>query len=257
MGDVSEKQLTINISRTSVSVAEVFRSNQTIHWQKDYALTEDNNEGYRNQLYKIFDALEIQKDYKEYTLAWGTAKHTLVPLHLFNNSSAQTIFEFVFGKEENKLNIDFNRLMELSMVEVFEIPEWVKSFFIRQFPMISIKHEHTMLLRALFQMNTFDLKIVVNVWDEYFTICVLQKGELLFSNSFEYQQAEDIIYHLFYVVERENLNQEKGKIQFYYSSEKAKERIKEVENFIKTTKNLNLIEIDKIESVVKLHVLCV
>lgn len=254
---MSNTQLTIHISRTSVHVAEVLRSNQEIIRQYSFELLENTPEGYKKKLKEIFDDLNLRNDYVEYTMAWGTEKQCLVPLSVFNESSAKSVFQLMFGEGTDEKMIDFNRLMELSMVSVFEIPDWVKSFFIMKFPQLVFKHEHAMTLRALFQKNTFKRKITVSFSDEYMNISIISKNELTFSNSFEFQTPEDILYHLLFVIEQEGLTNEEGEINFLYVDDKTKQKAEATQKLLEGLKTLKKLNINSIESVLKLQTLCV
>jgi len=254
---VSNTQLTIHISRTSVHVAEVLRSNQEIVRQYSIDLLENTHEGYKEKLKSIFDELNLKDDYAEYTMAWATPKQTLVPLSAFNETSAKAVFQLMFGDEIDEKTIDFNRLMELNMVSVFEIPDWVKSFFIMRFPQVVFKHEHAMTLRALFQKNTFKRKINVSFSDEYMNISIINKNELAFSNSFEFQTAEDILYHLLFVLEQKDLTNEEGEINFLYVDEKTKIKANETQELLTKLNAFKKIKVNTIESVLKLQTLCV
>ena len=250
-------QLVIHISRTSVQIAEVFCSNQEIIRQFEFELLENSFEGYKKKLQTIFDQLDLKDEYAEYTMAWATPKQTLVPLSVFNESSSEAIFKLMFGKDIEPESIDFNRLMELSMVSVYEIPDWVKSFFIRRFPHIIFKHEHAMTLRALFQKKTFKRDIVIGFCDNYMNVCIISKNELMFSNSFEYQTKEDVVYHLLFVLEREELTNEDGEINFLFIDEKTKTIAEEVKNQLLLLKPFKLIQVNSIDSKLKLQTLCV
>src|SRR5690554_7703273 len=117
--------------------------------------------------------MNLRDDYEEYTMAWGTQKQTLVPLSVFNESSARSIFQLMFGEGTDENMIDFNRLMELSMVSVFEIPDWVKSFFIIRFPQIVFKHEHAMTLdRKSTRLNSSHVRI------SYAVFCLKKKKKI-------------------------------------------------------------------------------
>lgn len=254
---MNKKQLTIHISRTSVHVAEVFHSNQELKWQKDFELFESNSEGYRAQLKEIFDGLDLASDYDEYSMAWASSKYSLVPLSVFNESSATSVYHLLFGKDVDENTIDFNRLMELSIVDVFEIPDWVKSFFIIRFPRIVFRHEHAITLRALFQMNAFSQKVVVSVMDDYVNISVVRQNELHFSNSFDYQSTEDIIYHLLFVIEKESLNENKGELHLYYNGTQTKSIVEELIEKLTKFKNVEQLTLKDMGSILKLQTLCV
>lgn len=250
-------QLVIHISRTSVQIAEVFLSNQEIIHQFEFELLENSPEGYKKKLQTIFDELDLKEEYAEYSMAWATPNQTLVPIGVFTESSSEAIFKLMFGEEIDTKTIDYNRLMELGMVSIYEIPDWVKYFFIRRFPHIIFKHEHAMTLRALFQKKTFKKYIVIGFCDNYMNISVINKNDLIFSNSFEFQTVEDIIYHLLFVVEREELTNEEGTINFLYIDKNTKSRAEEVKRQLIQLRPFKNIEVDSIDSKLKLQTLCV
>ncbi|PWH86226.1 DUF3822 family protein [Brumimicrobium oceani] len=255
---MSNTQLTIHISRTSVHVAEVLRSNQEIIQQHHFELLEGTPDAYRRRLKEIFNSITtLQDEYPEYTMAWSTPKHTLVPLSVFNESSSKAVFQLMFGDALDERMIDFNRLMELNVVNVFEIPDWVKSFFIIKYPQIAFKHEHAMTLRALFQMGTFKRQITVSVNDEYVNITIIHKNELIFSNAFEYQTAEDILYNLLFVIEQEGLTNEEGSLSLYYTDDKTEDIAKQTYALVNQLKPLKSIKLNTIDSILKLQTLCV
>lgn len=255
---MSKTQLAIHISRTSVHVAEVLRSQQEIVQEHHFDLLESSPEAYRKKLSEIFDSLtSLKEEYSEYSLAWSSPKQTLVPLSVYNDSSAKSIFQLMFGKEVNENTIDFNRLMELSLVNVFEIPDWIKSFFIIKYPQVVIKHEHGMLLRALFQKGAFKLKIVVSFNDEYVNIVIVHKNELKFSNNFEYQSVEDVLYHLMFVTEQEGIKEEAGDLVFFFTHKVTQQKAEQLQELLQKHQLLNQFHIQPMENVLKIQTLCV
>lgn len=254
---MNNSQLTIHISRTSVHVAEVLLSNQEIIRENSLELIENSSEGYKRVLGEFFDKLNLKDSYEEYTAAWATPKNTFIPLGVFNESSEKSIYHFMFGKDIDDSTIDYNRLMELSMVSVYEIPNWVKSFLIMKYPTMAIKHEHAMLTRALFQKNTFKRKINLTFNDEYINIDIINKNELAFSNTFEYQTVEDVIYHLLFVLRQEDLMEKEGEINMYFVGNILKQRAEETKKTIEQIKPFQRLTIGQIDSIIKLHTLCV
>lgn len=254
---MSTTQLAINISRTSVQVAEVLRSNQEIVRVYEQALLENTVEGYKSELKTFFQGIPLRDDYAEYTMAWQSPKHTLVPLSVFNESAAHPIYTLMFGEEVAKNTVDFNRLMELNMVSVFEIPDWVKSFFIIKFPQLMFKHEQAITLRALFQQSTFKRKLVVSLCDDYINIVLIHHNELQFSNVYEFQSSEDILYHLLFVLDQKKLNEEEGSIAFYFNNKANESIAKETKQLIEKHQVLKKMTVDSISSSLKLQTLCV
>jgi hypothetical protein len=254
---VSTTQIAIHISRTSVQVAEVLRSNHEIVRAYEQPLLENTAEGYKSELKSFFQSIQLQDDYAEYTMAWQSSKHTLVPLSVFNESSARPIYTLMFGEEMEQNTIDYNRLMELSMVSIYEIPDWVKSFFIIKFPQIMFKHEQAITLRALFQQSTYKRKLVVTLCDDYIDIMLIHQNELRFSNVFDFQSAEDILYHLLFVLEQKDIKEEEGSIHFYFNNKANKLIAEETKKLVEKHQILKKIKVETISSSLKLQTLCV
>lgn len=254
---MNELQLAIYISRISLTIAEINPSDQRIVKYYDFDLAERDADGYRAQLKECFAKADLREDYAEYSLAWSSPKQTLVPLRVFNESSPKSVFHLMFGEEYDEKTIDFNRLMELQFVSVFEIPDWIKAFFVMKFPKITIKHENTIALRALFQGNTFKRKVVISISDEYITVNGIYHNELTFSNSFEYQNSEDILYHLLFVLEKEDIQKETVEFLFLYASGKTKKWGEETMKLMEKHGQKKGADKMELSSAIKLQVLCV
>ena len=250
-------QLTINISRTSVQVAEVLRSSKEVVSSHFLRFKERSPIGYKEELKSFFAGLHLKDEYDEYTMSWCSIKYGLIPTRVFNDSSPQKIMELLFGDSIEKEDSDFNRLAELNIVNVYEIPDWVKSFFIIKFPQIIFKHEHSMTLRAVFQGSTYKLMTSVTVCDDYINIAILHKNELKFSNAFEYHNAEDIVYHLMFVLEQKKYAQEKGEVQFYYQNKDNSEVVEKTKELLETTNMTKFHSILESQNSSKLQLLCV
>ena len=254
---MNNSQLTINISRTSVQVAEVLRSSQEVVSNHFLRFKGATPLGYKEELKEFFGGLSLKDEYEEYTMSWCSLNYGLVPMRVFNDSSPQQIMHLLFGDAIEKENSDFNRLAELNMVSVYEIPDWVKSFFIIKFPQLIFKHEHAMTLRALFQGSVYKLKTVVSVCDNYINVSILEKNELKFSNAFEYLNAEDIVYHLMFVLEQKGYKEEKGMLQFIFQNEESEAFANKAIDLLQETKMISSHSILESENSAKLQLLCV
>lgn len=220
---MSTKQLTITLSRTSVQIAEVLRSMEETTHLASYVFTSSLPADYKSQLAKFIEELDWISEYEEVTLAWCTQTAFLVPMRLFQETDKKELMHLVVGTNVEEQNLDYNRLPEMEVVMLYDIPLWVKSFFIPRFPRILVQHESSMILREFAQRSTFQLSIRICCADEYFSVLIMDKNELVFCNSFEYQSSEDIVYYFLNVLQQLNLKDEKGKIETYFSNERSKE----------------------------------
>ncbi len=254
---MSGTQLTIHISRTSVHVAEVLRSSKEIIRAESTTLHESNPTAYKEKLSSFFDQQNFDKDYEEVTVAWSTNLQALIPLRVYNDSDPKAIHQLLFGNAGDDRSIDFNRLMELSMVSVFEIPDWVKSFFVIKYPRVTIKHEHAMMLRATFQSSVFDRAIHISLCDDYMNIFLVHHNELKFSNAFEYQTTDDILYHAMYVMEQEGWKDENIKLAAYYLSNDQKDVLNDFKQKLTVMKSSDQLKVEEFTNSLTIQPLCV
>ena len=182
----------------------------------------------KDQLSKEFESNSIyEADFDEITLSWSSDKTTLVPNSIFSESSPQAIFELCYGK--NDADVDYNRISELSVVNVYEIPEWIKRFFVIKFPRISIQHEGSMLLRKVLNENAFKLKCSIVIYKSHFQLIISKHNELTFYSNFDYQAAEDIIYHVMFVLQQKELLSEQGSFELISALGATKETIESIQ----------------------------
>ena len=63
---------------------------------------------------------QLNKEFDEVTLSWSDKRSTLVPNAIFADSSAKDIYELCYGKDSSVHDIDYNRISELSVINVYE-----------------------------------------------------------------------------------------------------------------------------------------
>lgn len=152
----------------------------------------------------------LNTQYDDYSLSWSSRQSTLVPMNIFAVSSASEIFQTCFTKETISNDIDYNRLAELSIVNIYEIPLWVKSYFVIRFPKIIIQHEGTHFLRGIFSNSAFKLASHIILHDTYFMLVLLKHNNLLFYNQFDYSNEDDVLYYLTFSLKQKQLFGEDG-----------------------------------------------
>lgn len=161
----------------------------------------------------------LNTESEDYSLSWRSRQSTLVPMNIFAVSSASEIFQTCFTKETISNDIDYNRLAELSIVNIYEIPLWVKSYFVIRFPRIIIQHEGSHFLRGIFSNSTFKLGAHLVLHDQYFMLVLVKHNELLFYNQFDYSNEEDVLYYLTFSLKQKQLLGEEGQLFIHESAE--------------------------------------
>ena len=209
---MSQRHLGINLSESYVEctilseTTEVFRFASSFHGKTD----EERKEALRKLL---SETQELSDVFENVSLAWCHPHSTLIPAAVFSETTPKDIFRLCFGSSAADGSIDHNRIFELSVVNVYAIPDWVKSLLVIKYPQIIMQHSGTHQIRQALQKDAFYAKATVVVHDSYFRITIVKHNKLEFYSSFDYQSAEDIIYHLNFVLEQKELLNEKGRIE--------------------------------------------
>jgi hypothetical protein len=233
-----KKHLAITISRQGASF--VYVRDSQINQAHSVAFHGFNAESVKGILSStISETAFLSENFDEVTLAWDTDKSTLVPNSIFAESEASAIFQLCFGDTINKTDIDYNRIWEAGVVNVFEIPTWVKSFFVIKFPRIILQHLGTHALRSSLDKNAFYLKSTLIINKGYFYLSMVKHNEVQFYSFFDSQSAEDVIYHLVFALQQKELTEEKGSIELVAGDGQSEEHLNEIKAGLEKIKDLS------------------
>lgn len=243
---------------SSDSVVFTSRENGITVSESAYEFKDRNEHRYREQLNEFLNTSGIRdRDHDEHTISWSGFQTSLVPANVFAESNVRDIFKLCFGSEIPPGDVDYNRLPELSMVNVFQLPVWVKSFFVMSYPRSIIQHEGTMLLRSFTHNTPVKLKILIVPYKRHFTLLMADAGKLQFYSQFDYTNMDDILYNLLFVLQQKDLIEKSGEL--IWSSgvgcEVAFEELKAKASAISNLKPLALRE--DTDFILNSHKLCV
>lgn len=138
----------------------------------------------------------------EITVSWVDPHATLIPVSLFKPEELDSYFQASFNKKVAHNEIDYNRIFSHSVVTVYEIPMWVKSFFVTRFPRVNILHAYSHLIKASSESMTQPAEIFCLAYPDLLLICLSKAGAIQYCNSFEIGGQEDLLYYLAYVVQQ-------------------------------------------------------
>lgn len=155
----------------------------------------------------------FKAEYADFILTAGSLRNTLVPTGIFNSSKPGDIFKLNYTAPHD--NLDYNRIPELDIVNIYELPLWVKSAFVIKFPRVKMYHRSSVLLKGIFDQPVFYPKVHLFVEDSSFYLFITEKSKLIFFNRFDYKNLADIVYHTLFVLEQKMLEQDKISIQLY------------------------------------------
>jgi hypothetical protein len=158
----------------------------------------------KDTLAKIVDDQIFKNDFKSASIVASTNRHTLVPSTLFNESEPKEIFNL--NHQPPFDDIDYNRISELGIVSIYEMPLWIKQLFVTKIPKIKTFHTSTVFLKGIFKAPQFSPRIHILIQNESFYLAITSKNRLDYFNLFQSNKIEDIVYHLLFVLEQKELN---------------------------------------------------
>jgi hypothetical protein len=251
------KHLSIQLSNSAVRFTS--SQNSSILFNEEFKFEDKKDYRFKEQLNSFIEASALkQMDHEEHTISWSSVKSTLVPMNIFSDSNPEQIFKLCFGNDTPSEEIDYNRLAELGIVNIFEIPLWVKSFFIIKHPRAIIQHESSMLIRGLFNTSTFKLTITITVYQGHFLLMIAKHNKLIFYSVFDFQNSEDILYHLMFTLQQKELLEENGNVIWTEGSGADQTLFETFANDFKKIGNLSGLTLTRDqEFILKSHRLCV
>lgn len=249
--------LAIDISARG-AVFYSLRNNNVID-QLELHFESSKQEVVKEELNRAFsDEYLLKVDYDEISLAWSTNQSTLVPNNVFADSNPESIFRLCYGKAVPSEEIDYNRISELSVVNVFQIPVWLKTFFVIKFPRVVVQHAGTHQLRKSMDANAFRAKATVTVYDTYCQVSIVKHNQLEFYSFFDVQSAEDVIYHLMFTLQQKELTDEKGSIELAVGAGLKSGILEDVQKGLEKVKDLKQYSISSVSDFTpKAQLLCV
>ena len=203
----------LSIELSDHSIRTIFLEND-LQKVVEESFTDRQEHRIKEQLREFFDKTGLKlAHFDEHLVSWSVQKSTLIPSNVFSESTPDDLYRLCFGKPSESGTIDYNRIPEHGIVNLFQLPSWVKSFFVLNFPRSIIQHEGSHLLRGILAQNAFRLKASLIIYPGYFLLTLVKENKLLFYSQFDQQSPEDIIYHTFFVLQQKELMDEQIRVE--------------------------------------------
>ena len=224
-----QHQLSIELSDSKVRFA-ILKDKSILKF-----FSESFEEKSRSEIERIIKSHDdLNYDFGDVTLGFSEQKSTLVPVQLISETKPEKLFKFCFG-EVNE-NIDHNRIHELEIANIFQIPLWIKSAFVINFPIVNIYHSNTIFLKGIFNDKVFKPKAHILIYENYFSLILVDKTHLLLSNSFLYKSMDDIAYHVLFEIEKKELKRDEVEVMLY-GEHISKDLVQKLKFDLKLTKD--------------------
>lgn len=252
-----KSHLAIQLSRNGASFVSL-RDSEVVqqcsiefHGFQSQSVKDNLNEAFLNHSF-------LASEFDEVTLAWNTSQSTLVPNSIFAESDPVSLFQLCFGTQTATDEIDYNRISEASVVNVFEIPTWVKSYFVIKFPRIILQQIGTHTLRSTLDSNAFKLKATLIINSDFFQLSIVKHNLLEFYSFFDAKSAEDVMYHLMFTLQQKELINENGLIELVPGIGRDEAFLNDIQSGLEKIRELSKFKVNLVSDFIpKAQQLCV
>lgn len=209
--DITHLRLSIQVSLSGLSFCILNQDSNTIELLRNFEYNKKLNPvDVVDKLQHHFNTLsDLNQPFQEVLVIHENELATIVPKALFNEDNSADYLKF-----NNKiLSTDFiahDAIDSHDSVNVYVPYVNINNFLYDKFGAFTYKHSASILIDKILNIekHTETPKMYVNVALNHFEVVVVNGGQLLLYNSFEYQTKEDFIYYILFVVEQMNLNPE-------------------------------------------------
>lgn len=246
---MNKKQLIIEITDSRMAAFASEAGKATLLAER--MCVNKSDEGYKHTLRDLVDACGDLNAFEAFSCSFSDPKSTLVPMALFAESSPEALLGLTLHQPIPKGETDYNRLPEWNIVNVYYLPNWVKSALILKIPRVVIQHELTHLLRHLNTGSAVPLRTFFILQENHFCCMIRKDGQIVHASYQSYQTAEDVLYHLLYCFQHGEIAA-KGEIFLHASTETALEKARQVTQL---AANVELLKQQKITVHLQEHLL--
>ncbi len=218
--------LCLHLQPHELSLAVMNKDSKKIRHQQTLAIKDFDRDGVTSILNEEY----LSYDYHALCAVAGGTRSTLIPVDLFNHTKAEDVFKLNYPAPID--NLDYNRIPEIGIVNIFELPLWMKSLFVIKFPRIKVVHPATVILKGIFNQPTFTPKMHLVIEGNSFYFLITAKSKLIYYNRFDFTTIADLVYHVLFVLEQKELDQKTMDL-FLYGVAPNWSSIDELQGFFK------------------------
>ncbi|MGB1204958.1 MAG: DUF3822 family protein [Chitinophagales bacterium] len=201
--------LIIYLGQDELSYAVLDDAMNEIVFLKSYRLAaQKSSTEYAHLIKKVLETEEnLKGSYVEVNVGISFAQNTLIPLAYYDKTHTKKYFEYNYGISKTaKLFTD--TVLAESVINVFALENEIAKTLKAVFPKYSIKHAATFLLNQILGENRDDKvkKMFVNLQKNHVDFVVAEGKKLIFYNQFNFNIADDLLYHLINVAKQTHID---------------------------------------------------
>jgi hypothetical protein len=203
--------LSIQISLSGLSFCILNRNSNTIEYLKSVQFSKKTTpfETLEQLITTLNTNTIFNQSFGKLLVIYQNELSNVVPKSLFDEQNCADYLKF----NTKILNTDFITYDDLSIanaVNVFVPFVNINNYIFDRFGVFEYQHASTILVSNLLlkESNATETKLFINVSNHHFEIVAIEKGQLVFYNTFEYETKEDFIYYILFSIEQLKLDPE-------------------------------------------------
>lgn len=137
-------------------------------------------------------------------VSWFSPHLVLIPNEIAAFGDQKSLLQFACGIPHDH-SVKSDRLNNLNGFGVYSIPNWLLHLIESNFPFYRLRHTGSVCIESM--LSTIQLEnqhpdVFIHIRRSSFDIILLENKKLTFFQIFTYQQFDDLLYLLFYVVKQ-------------------------------------------------------
>lgn len=198
----------------------------------EYEFKNKEGNAYFEELGKVLENNWLNKNFNKVRVIWVNQTYTLIPKVLFEDSQKDAFLKFnhTTNKDENthSLFIDSQDAML-----IYSIPKKIENHLNNRIKSYKLSHFAQAYIEAESLSNKKKKeRLSIAIEQHQLTIAYLESDRLIFFNSFEIRNSDDVLYFLLYVIEQLSIDREKCPIFLSGKVEKDSELYKLLYTYI-------------------------
>ncbi len=146
----------------------------------------------------------LEKSYTDTLVYFNFSESVITPMAKFSATGAEAYINAVHGEASGHIVKCDHINTAPGMVNVYRISKELNEMLNGNFANISTRHTYSKLLETILDENKTkeEAFIKMQVYYHHMIVAVIKEGKLQLINSFNYQNAEDILYHILHIAEQ-------------------------------------------------------
>ncbi|MCI5082681.1 MAG: DUF3822 family protein [Saprospiraceae bacterium] len=174
---------------------------------KDFELEKNNKSSLLTEFQQIMEEdRPLSLPYRKIRLAYVSGLSTMVPGRLYQEQERAQYLQQLTEIEEEYLFLA-DHLSPVDAQNVYAIEQSLANFIQSSYPGAPIRHINSVLYQCYYELaKSISESVFVNVRDRGLQVFYFREGQLVFTNTFEYQASRDFIYYVMLVFDQFELD---------------------------------------------------